>query len=76
MIFKRHKQRYNKKLFFSMDSIEFKVQIVLFAVIAIKKGKWPCRLRDRVLNTMINMENKPLPMKLFLRTLDVTDVYG
>ena len=35
-----------KKLFFSMDSVEVKVQLATFAVNAIQKRKWPCRLPD------------------------------
>ena len=31
---KGHKQRYYKRLFFSMDSVEFKVQLAQFAVCA------------------------------------------
>ena len=37
-----------KKLFFSMDSVQVKVQLATFAVNAIQKRKWPCRLPDRV----------------------------
>ena len=37
-----------KKLFFSMDSVEVKVQLATFAINAIQKRKWPCRLPDRV----------------------------
>ena len=32
MTLKEHEQRYYKKLFFSMDSVEFKVQFATFAV--------------------------------------------
>ena len=35
MILKRHEQRHYKKLFFNMDSVEFKVQLEPFAVDAI-----------------------------------------
>ena len=37
-----------KKLIFSIDSAEVKVQLVPFTVNAIQKRKWPCRLRDCV----------------------------
>ena len=49
MILKGHGQKYYKKLFFNMDSAEFKVQLAPFAVNAILKRKWPCRLQDCVL---------------------------
>ena len=39
-----------KKPFFSMDSVEVKVQLAPFTLNSIQKRKWPCRLRDRVLN--------------------------
>ena len=31
-----------------MDSVEVKVQLATFAINAIQKRKWPCRLPDRV----------------------------
>ena len=44
LILKGHEQSYYKKLFFSMDSIEFKVQLAPFVINAIIKRKWSPRL--------------------------------
>ena len=55
MILKRHEQRYYKKLFFSVDSVEFKVQLAPFPLNVIYKKMAAQTSRLRIAGPLIKI---------------------